>query len=269
MVIHPSAIIHPKAEIASSASIGPGVVIDEGVNLGAECVVGPHVYLTGATTIGSGNRFHSGAVIGDAPQDLKYRGEPTRLVIGDENVFREHVTVHRATKPDGATIIGNRCLLMAGCHVGHNSAVGDQVIIANGALLAGHVVIQDQAFISGTCLIHQFVTVGTLALMQGGAAISLDLPPYCVARGPNQLAGLNTVGLRRAGFTAEQRLELRGLYQRLLRRRVSLRAALAAENEALLREPARCLLEFVRKSKRGVCAHQRQQLKSTNESEDN
>src|SRR5919108_6171725 len=198
-MIHPTAIIHPAAHLDPTVSIGPYAVIDENVVVGPGCRIGPHVHLTGRTTIGANNWFHSGCVIGDAPQDLKYRGEPTRLRIGDDNVFREHVTVHRSTNEAEETKVGARNYLMALSHVGHNVQVGDQVIIANGAMLGGHSVVQDRAFISGNCLVHQWVRVGTLALMQGGSAISKDLPPYTVARGDNAICGLNIIGLRRAG----------------------------------------------------------------------
>ena len=218
-MIHPTAIIHPKAKLDATVQVGPFAVIDGGVELGANCIVGPHVYLTGLTTIGAGNRFHAGCVIGDAPQDLKYKDEPTRLRIGDQNVFREHVTIHRSTKPDAETVIGSHNFFMANSHVAHNCAVGDHVILANGALLGGHAVVQDRAFISGNCLVHQFTRVGTLALMQGGAAISQDLPPFTMALRENEICGLNVVGLRRAGFTAEQRLELKRLYHLLFRSR--------------------------------------------------
>jgi UDP-N-acetylglucosamine acyltransferase len=176
-VIHSTAIIHPKAKLDSTVQVGSYAVIDEAVEIAAHTVVGPHVYITGVTQIGSHNRFHAGCVIGDAPQDLKYDGQPTRLRIGDHNVFREHVTVHRATKPGEETVIGSQNYLMASVHIGHNSILGNQIIIANGTLLGGHVTVQDRAFISGTCLLHQFARVGTLALMQGGAGISKDLPP--------------------------------------------------------------------------------------------
>ncbi|HLZ54804.1 MAG TPA: acyl-[acyl-carrier-protein]--UDP-N-acetylglucosamine O-acyltransferase, partial [Verrucomicrobiae bacterium] len=154
-MIHPTAIIHPKAKLDSTVRVGPYAVIDEGVELGAGCVVGPHVYLTGLTTIGTGNQFHAGCVIGDAPQDLKYQGEPTRLRIGDHNVFREHVTVHRSTKADAETIIGSHNFLMASTHVAHNCVMGDHVIMANGAVLGGHAEVQDRAFLSGNCCVHQ------------------------------------------------------------------------------------------------------------------
>jgi len=224
------------------------------VELGHDCVVGPQVYLTGATKIGANNKFHASAVICDAPQDLKYKDEPKRLVIGDNNVFREHVTVHRSNKLSEDTVIGSNNLLMAGSHVAHNCVVGNHVILANGALLGGHVIVQDRAFVSGNCLVHQFCRVGTMAIMQGGSAISKDLPPFTVARGDNGICGLNTVGLRRAGFSAEERLELKKLYHALFRTGKSFRAALADAEKQFKTPGAKQMLEFVAAAKRGVCA---------------
>lgn len=253
-MIHPTAIIHPQAKLDSTVEVGPYTVIDAHVEVGAGCVIGPHVHLTGLTSIGAGNRFFAGCVIGEAPQDLKYNGEPTRLQIGDHNVFREHATVHRSTETGKATVIGAHNYLMAGSHVGHNCRVGDRVILVNGAMLAGYVSVADRALISGSCLVHQFTRVGTLALMQGGAAISKDLPPYTIARGYNAICGLNTVGLRRAGLKPEERLELRQLYHALFRSGVNLRAALAAAQQQFASAPARVLLDFLAAARRGVCA---------------
>ena len=252
-MIHPTALIHPQAQLDATVSVGAYAVVDEHVIVGPNCEIGPHVYLTGRTTIGWNNRFHAGCVIGDAPQDVKYKHEPTRLVIGDNNIFREHVTVHRSNKTDEDTVIGSNCFLMAHCHVGHNARIGDHVILANGALIAGHVDVGDRAFISGNCLVHQFVRVGIFALMQGGAAISKDLPPYTVARGDNGMSGLNVVGLRRAGFTTEQRLELRKFYHLLFRRRGTLKAALAEAAKQPTSPAAGVLIEFVKSAKRGLC----------------
>ena len=253
-MIHPTAIIHPKAKLDSTVSVGPFAVIDAGVELGANCIVGPHVYLTGETKIGAGNRFHAGCVIGDAPQDLKYKDEPTRLRIGDSNVFRENVTVHRSNKIAEDTIVGSHNFFMANSHVAHNCAIGDHVILANGALLGGHAVVQDRAFISGNCLVHQFTRVGTLALMQGGSAVSKDLPPFCVALHQNEICGLNAVGLRRAGFTVEQRLELKRLYHLLFRSGRNLREVLAETRKDFNSAPATVLLDFIAEAKRGVCS---------------
>jgi UDP-N-acetylglucosamine acyltransferase len=253
-MIHPTAIIHPTAKLDATVQVGPFAVIDAGVELGANCIVGPHVYLSGETKIGAGNRFHAGCVIGDAPQDLKYKGELTRLRIGDSNVFREHVTIHRSTKPDTETVIGSHNFFMANSHVAHNCVLGNHMILANGALLGGHAVVQDRAFISGNCLVHQFTRVGTLALMQGGAAISQDLPPFTIAQRDNEICGLNAVGLRRAGFTGEQRLELKRLYHLLFRSGKNLRVALAAARKDFNSASAKIFLDFIAEAKRGVCA---------------
>ena len=254
-MIHPTAVIHPRATVPSSTVIGPYAVIDEHVRLGEHCVVGPHAYLTGHTTIGARNRFYFGCVIGEAPQDQKYSNAPSRLRIGDDNMFREHCTVHRSNSEATETLVGSKCLIMAGAHVGHDSALGDYVVLVNGALLAGHVTIGSQALISGNCVIHQFVRVGRLAMMQGGSAISKDLPPYCVSRDANRLSGLNSVGLRRAGLSSAERLELRRLYHQLFRRRVELlRDAIEQARQQFSSEHARLLLDFVAAAKRGLCA---------------
>ncbi|HZF01497.1 MAG TPA: acyl-ACP--UDP-N-acetylglucosamine O-acyltransferase [Methylomirabilota bacterium] len=254
MMIHSSAIIHPKAKLDATVRVGPFAVIDEGVELGANCVVGPHVYLTGQTKIGANNSFHAGCVIGDAPQDLKYKNEPTRLRIGDHNVFREHSTVHRSNKLEEDTVIGSHNFFMANCHVGHNCQIGNHIIIVNGALLAGHVTVQDRAFISGNCLVHQFTRIGTLAMMQGGAGVGQDLPPFTIATGINTICGLNVVGLRRAGFTSEQRLELKRLYHLLFRSGKNVRDAVVEAQKIFTSASAKILLGFVASAKRGVCA---------------
>jgi len=253
-VTHPTAVIHTKARLDATAVVGPYAVIEEHVTVGAHCMLGPHVHLTGHTTIGSHNRFHTGCVIGDAPQDLKYKGEPTRLRIGDHNLFREHVTVHRSNKVEEDTVIGSHNFLMQHSHVGHNATIGDHIILAGGALLAGHVTVADRAIISGNCSVHQFVRVGTLALMQGGTAISKDLPPFCVAHGVNSLAGLNIVGLRRAGFTSEQRLELKQLYRLLFLGSGLLRERIETARNEFHSETARQIIEFVASTKRGICS---------------
>jgi UDP-N-acetylglucosamine acyltransferase len=252
-MIHPTAIIDAKAHLDASVDVGPYAVIDGHVSLGPGCRVGPHVYLTGHTRIGANNRFYAGCVVGEAPQDVKYKDEPTELRMGDNNLVREGATVHRSAKIGHATIIGSNNFLMVNSHVGHNVVLGDHVILANGALLAGHAEVGDRVFISGNCLVHQFVRVGTLAIMQGGAAISQDLPPYTVARGSNGICGLNAIGLRRAGWSAEERLELKKLYHKLFRSRKNLSAATAQARKEFKSAPARVLLDFVASAKRGVC----------------
>jgi UDP-N-acetylglucosamine acyltransferase len=269
-MIHSTAIIHPNARLDPSVEIGPYAVVDAGVSLGPGCQVGPHVYLTGSASIGARNQFHASCVIGDAPQDLKYKGELTRVIIGDDNVFREGCTVHRSTTPDGATVIGSHNFLMANSHVGHNCVLGNHVILANGALLGGHVQVGDHVFISGNAVVHQFVRVGTLALMQGGAAISRDLPPFSIARCGyiNGLCGLNIVGLRRAGLGAEARLELKRLYHLLFRSGKNISVALAETRQAFTSPTASTLLDFVASSKRGVCRHYARVAKGNNEAID-
>ena len=252
-MIHPTAVIHPNARIAPTVKIGPYSVVDAHVAVGDGCEIGPHVYLTGRTEIGRNNRIHAGAVIGDLPQDLRFRGGETKVVIGDDNVIREHVTIHRSNIPAEDTRLGSNNLLMANCSVGHNAVVGNRVVIANGALLAGHVVIGDSVFISGTCMLHQFVRVGTLAMMQGGAGISKDLPPYMIAAGPNRIAGLNTIGLRRAGFNSEERLELRRMYHAIFRTDLKFSDALARAQTEFKSSKAQVLLNFLASGRRGFC----------------
>ena len=253
-MIHPTAIVHPQARLDGSVRVGPYAVIDEAVEIGPGCVIGPHVYLTGRTKIGANNQFFAGCVIGEAPQDLKYRNQPTGLRIGDDNVFREHVTVHRSNKVEEDTIIGSRNFLMQHSHVAHNVTMADQVILAGGALLAGHVNVAERAFISGNCLVHQFVSIGQLSLMQGGSAVSKDLPPFTVAREENCICGLNTIGLRRAGIEAAERLELKQLYHLLFREGLSVSAALTAARKQFKSASAKIMIDFVAASKRGVCA---------------
>ena len=253
LMIHPTAVIHPEAKLDSSVEVGPFAVIDAGVEVGAGCRLGPYVYLTGQTTIGRNNEFHAGCVIGNASQDLKYKGEPTRLRIGDHNVIREHVTVNRSSDLEEDTVLGSHCLLMAGSHVGHNSQLGNHVRLANGSMLGGHVIVQDYAIISGNCMCHQFVRIGTLAMMQGGSGVSMDLPPYTMAVGNNGICGLNVIGLRRAGFDAATRLELKRLYRFVFRGNLPLRAAIAQARSEFKSDPALVMLDFMAASERGVC----------------
>jgi UDP-N-acetylglucosamine acyltransferase len=252
-MIHPTAIIYPKAQLDANVEIGPYAVIDEHVSMGAGCRVGPHVYITGHTRIGRNNRFYAGCVIGEAPQDVKYNDEPTELRIGDNNLIREGATIHRSTTVGEATVIGSGNFLMVNSHIGHDAVLGSHIIVANGALLAGHVEVGDRAFISGNCLVHQFVRIGTLSLMQGGSAVSKDLPPFTVAKWGNGICGLNTVGLRRAGMANNERLELKSLYHKLFRSRENLPALVAAARKEFTTVPAKVLLDFISSSKRGVC----------------
>jgi UDP-N-acetylglucosamine acyltransferase len=252
-VIHPTAIVHPKAQLDSSVEVGPYAVIDEHVQIGTGCVIGPHAYLTGRTAIGPNNRFFAGCVIGEAPQDLKYSGEPTSLIVGQANVFREHVTINRSSNPAGQTVIGSHNYFMANSHVAHDCHIGDFVILANGAAMGGYAAADDRAFVSGNCLVHQFCRVGAMAIMRGGTAISLDLPPYTMVHGVNELCGLNVVGMRRAGLTSDERLEIKRLYRALFRSGNNLRQAVADAKQLTWLPASQVLLEFVATTKRGVC----------------
>ncbi len=253
-MIHPTAVIHPQARVDPSVVVGPCTVIDEHVTVGANCVLGPHVHLTGHTTVGAHNRFHAGCVIGDEPQDLKYQGQPTRLRIGDHNTFREHVTVHRSNKLEEDTVIGSHNLLMAHSHVGHNCTLGDHIILINAVLLAGHVTVGDRAVLGGGAAVHQFVRIGCLSMVAGHAGLRKDLPPFTLGHGAGDLSGLNTVGLRRAGFDGSQRLELKKLYHHLFRGTGLLRERVESARHEFTSEACRLLIDFVGTSKRGVCS---------------
>ena len=252
-MIHKTAVIHPNAHIDPTTSVGPYAVIDENVIIGANCKIGPHVYITGKTTLGKNNNIHASAVIGDAPQDLKYKNELTGLRIGDGNTFREQVTIHRSNKVEEETVIGSHNFFMATSHVGHNSVVGNNNIMANGAMLGGHVIVGDGVFFGGNCGVHQFVRIGNLALLQGNSGASKDVPPFAILRDINILCGLNVVGMRRAGFASEQRLELKKLYHAIFRSGKLLRTALAEAEGQFTSEAARTFLGFIAASKRGIC----------------
>ena len=254
MAIHPTAVIDPRAEIDGEVEIGPYVVIDGPVKIKRRTRVMAHAYITGWTEVGEGNEIHPGAVLGDAPQDLAYRGEESYLRIGDRNIFREHVQLHRGTAPASSTVIGNDNFLMAGSHVAHNCKLGDHVVLANGALLGGYVEVGDRAFISGHCVVHQFVRVGELSLMRGLSGVSKDVPPYSIVDWQHRVRGVKAVGLKRAGFDERRIREIKEVFRILFRKGRNLSLAL---KEVEVREgnsvDVLALLEFIKSSKRGVC----------------
>ena len=202
-------------------------MVDGPVVVGAGTRVLAHAVLTGHTTIGRDNVIHMGAVVGHEPQDLSYKGAPTGLRIGDRNIIREHVEIHRATTLEHPTTLGDDNFLFGHAHVGHDCQLGNRIIMANGAMLGGHVTVDDQAFISGNCVVHQFVRVGRLALLRGLSRTSRDVPPFCIMDGTHTVRGINRVGLRRAGFSAEQIRALQRAFATLFRSRRNLRLALA------------------------------------------
>ncbi len=254
MSIHPTAVIDRRAEIDSECEIGPYVVVEGPVKIRRGTRVMAHATLMGWTEIGEENEIHPGAVLGDAPQDKAYAGTESYLKIGSRNVFREFVQIHRGTVPASSTIIGNDNYLMAGSHVGHNCRLGDHIVLANGALLAGHVEVEDRAFISGNCVVHQFVRVGELSLMRGLSGASRDVPPYSIVDWQHTVRGVNVVGLKRAGLDEQKIRRLKEAFRVLFRkgRNLSLAVREIEVNEDLAPEVLR-LLEFIKSSKRGVC----------------
>ena len=212
--VHALAVVDPKAELDSGVVVGPGSVVGADVKIGAETWVGPNVVLDGHLEIGSNNKIFPGACLGLEPQDLKYKGAPTKVVIGDRNTIREYVTINRATEESNETRIGNGNLLMAYCHLGHNSLLGNGIVMSNGIQVAGHVLIEDKAVIGGCAAIHQFVHIGELAMIGGMTKVVQDVPPYCLVDGnPGRLRGLNRLGLRRSGLKNLACNELRQLQE--------------------------------------------------------
>jgi len=253
--VHPTAVVSPGAEFAEGVEVGPFCYVEAGVELGAGTRLGPHVCIYQGTRLGSGCAVHAHAVLGDLPQDLNFHGGSSRVEIGDDCVIREGVTIHRGTAPGTVTQVGAGSLLMAHSHVGHNARVGQQVVLANGALLAGYAEVGDRAFISGNCLVHQYTRVGRLAMMSGGSAAQMDVPPFCITRSlvANTVMGLNVIGLRRAGFSPADRQALKVAFDLLYRSGLGVSAALAAIESLPLTSAVGELLEFVRNSRRGIC----------------
>src|SRR5262245_10105715 len=254
MSIHPSAVIDSKAEIDSDVDIGPYVVIEGSVKIKRGTRVMAHAYLTGWTEIGESNEIHPGVALGDAPQDKAYKEEETYLRIGDRNIFREHVQVHRGTVAGSSTVIGNNSFLMATFHVGHNCKLGDEVILANGALLGGYVEVGSNVFISGNCVVHQFVRIGDFSLMRGLSGTSRDVPPYAIVDWQHRVRGVNVVGLKRAGYDEKRIRAIRDAYRVLFRTGRNLAIAVKeVEKSGRANPDVSALLEFIRASKRGVC----------------
>ena len=199
--IHPQAVVDAKAELAAGVVVGPGAVVGPDVVIGANTWIGPNAVLDGRLLLGRDNRVFPGACLGLEPQDLKYRGAPTEVVIGDGNTIRECVTINRATAEGERTVVGDHNLLMAYCHLGHNCELGDRIVMSNAIQVAGHVIIEDRAVIGGCLGIHQFVQIGTMAMVGGMTRVERDVPPYCLVEGhPGRVRGLNRVGLRRSGL---------------------------------------------------------------------
>jgi len=254
-VIDARAVVSPEARLAPDVSVGPFSVIGPQVNIGPRTVIGPHVVLNGPATLGAENRVFQFASLGDAPQDKKYRGEPTLLEIGDRNVFRESCTINRGTTHDkGVTRIGSDNLFMAYAHVAHDCVIGDHTVFANSVALGGHVEVGDWAILGGLVAVHQFAKIGAHAFLGGGSIVSRDVPPYVMVAGnPAVPHAVNAEGLRRRGFSEEQVRNIREAYRILYRSELKLADALARLEPLAAAQPeVRVFVDFINASNRSL-----------------
>lgn len=264
MKIHPTAIVSPTAHLADDVEIGPHAIIGAEVTLGAGCVIHAHAVLESKVTMGAGNFVGYGTVIGAAPQDFAHKPEISSEVrIGDNNRFREYVTVHRGTKEGTATTIGSGCFLMVGTHLGHNVSIADNVIITNNCLLAGYVDVGEAAVLGGGSVFHQFMRIGRRAMIAGSSSFNKDVPPFVTANFRNLLVGINVVGLRRGGFDAATRIEIKRAFKLVYRSGLRVREALAEAEKGDWGAEAREFFDFIRNSKRGTCTSNRLALADT------
>lgn len=254
-MIHPTAVIHPDAVLGTNVIIGPYAVIEGAAKIGDGCEIQAHAVIGADVEMGRDNLIGYSAVIGGDPQDFAFQPQVRSAVrIGDGNKIREYCTIHRGTTANSVTAVGHGCFLMAGAHLAHNVSLGDHVIIANNALLGGHVQVAERVFIGGGCVFHQHIRVGRLAICQGGSAFSKDIPPFTTAAERNGIAGLNVVGLRRAGLTAATRAEIKEAFALLYRRGLNTTQALAAAKGQSWGAEAQSFFDFVAAAKkRGVC----------------
>jgi UDP-N-acetylglucosamine acyltransferase len=252
--IHPSAVIHPAAQISDNVKIGPYSVCGENVSIGSGTTIGAHVVLDGWCRIGEHNTIHTGAVIGSPPQDMKYKGEKTKLTIGNHNVIREFVTLNIGTKGGGGeTKVGDGNLLMAYSHVAHDCIIGNRVVMANAATLGGHVVLEDGVIMSGLSGVHHFVRIGSLSIVGGCSKVLVDIPPYCMVDGrPAKVRGLNVIGLRRSKVPLETRNALKEAYRLLYRSELNIDKALEKIAAEVPDNPeVRHVVEFIKETARG------------------
>jgi len=252
MPVHPTALVDSSAEIDESAQIGPYCVIEGPVRIGPRTTLAPYVHIQGHTTIGSDCRLHSGVAVGDVPQDRAFQGHESYVVIGDGTTLREHVTVHRGTIPGSTTRLGNRCMLMAHAHVGHNCVVQDDVMLVNGVLLGGHVEVGRRAVISGNTGVHQFCRIGEFAMIGGLSKITQDVVPYFMVDGHGLCAGINRVGMRRGGIGRDDMEDAKNAFKILCRTKGTLKVAIERLDAAMQTPTGRLIHQFVAtSSKRG------------------
>ena len=252
--IHPTAIIHPGAQIAPGCRIGPYCIIGEHVSMGSECVLHSHIVVDGHTRLGARNEIFPFASIGLKTQDLKWKGGITRTEIGDDNTFREYVTIHSATSDGEATKVGSGNHILAYCHLAHNVTLGNRVIMSNVATLAGHVAVEDQAVIGGLAAVHQFCRIGRMAIIGGCSKVVQDVPPFMMADGnPAETRTINKVGLERNGISVDAQAALKTAFRVLFREKLTVSNALAKIEAEVPKLPEIVhLLDFVRKSERGI-----------------
>jgi len=253
--IHPTAIVDPAAQIGTDVELGPYSIIGPNVSIGERSTIQSHVVIEGDVVIGAGNFIGHGAIIGAPPQDLSFSLErKTKIAIGNKNVIREYCTIHRGSAEGSATKIGDNNFLMVGVHVGHNCEISNNVIIANNCLLAGHVLVDDHAFLGGGSTFHQNMHVGRLVMVQGSSAFGKDLPPFTIAAERNSIFGVNVVGLKRAGFSAKDREEIKDAFKLLYASGLNISQALEKAAAVNFGEPAREFFEFIANAKkRGIC----------------
>ena len=253
MLIHPTAIVDPHADVHPTVLLGPHVVIEGPVRIGAGCRLGPCAVVLGNTEIGENCVLHAHAVLGDLPQDKGFSGEPSFVKIGAGCVFREGVTVHRGTSPGSSTVIGDRCMFMTNSHVGHNCVVADDVTLVSGVLLGGHVTIGRKAVISGQAAVHQFVRIGEMVVLAGMSVATQDVPPFSMTDRFGAVVGINFVGMRRAGMGIDERNEIKHAQQIIYRSGLGHQQVLATLAEELKTDAGRRLLEFLQPaSRRGI-----------------
>lgn len=255
MSIASTAVVHPEARLGANVTVGPYAVIEGAAQIGDGCTIQAHAIVGAHVRMGRGNLIGYGAIVGGDPQDFAFDpATRSEVVMGDGNKIREYCTIHRGTAPDSATVIGDGCFLMVGAHLGHNVRLGNGVVLANNVLLAGHVSVADRVFVGGGCVFHQHIRVGRLAMCQGLSGFGKDIPPYTVAGRINGVAGLNVVGLRRAGFTAPQRAEIKDAFALLYRSGLNVSQALEASADRAWGAEAQAFWAFVAGAKkRGLC----------------
>lgn len=255
--IHPTAIVGKNSELGD-VEIGPYTIIEDGAVIGDGTIVLAHAYIAGGTTIGKNCEVHMGAVVGHAPQHLHYKGAKTYVKIGDRNIIREYCSIHRGFEEGSATVIGNDNMFMGFSHVAHDCRIGDNTVICNSVLLAGHVVIEDKVFIGGNAAIHQFVRVGTLAMIGGLTRVIKDVVPYTLIEGNSEACSINTVGIKRSGISQEAASHIKKVYKLIYRS--GLNVSQAMEEVAKLGElspEAERMIDFVKSSERGICKHRK------------